>query len=281
LRSASIPSPDLPHIPQAETIWSSDRLGAAYVTVIVPLYNYAAHIVEALDSVAAQTLQAIDLVVIDDCSTDDGPALARQWLERHGARFNRALLLRNRENSGLGLTRNAGFDAAETPFVLPLDADNRLLPKCAESCLRSIKESGAAFAYPQIQKFGELTEVIGDVPYDPVRFIGGNFIDAMALVAKPAWASVGGYDHVRFGWEDYDFWCRLVEHGFWGQPVPEILAEYRVHAQSMLRTVTEAAENKRRLLEDMERRHPWLRVAAVTAIGERRAMPSDTRRPEA
>ena len=50
-------------------------------------------------------------------------------------------------------------------------------------------------------------------------------IDAMALIAKWAWAAVGGYAHIPYGWEDYDFWCRCVEHGLWGQQIPEILAD--------------------------------------------------------
>ncbi|OYX34661.1 MAG: hypothetical protein B7Y99_05015, partial [Caulobacterales bacterium 32-69-10] len=83
----------------------------------------------------------------------------------------------------------------------------------------------------------------------------------MALVRRSAWAAVGGYDHIRFGWEDYDFWCKLVEQGMFGEQVAEVLAEYRVHNDSMLRSQTDVNANKRRLLADIHRRHPWLRVA--------------------
>jgi glycosyltransferase involved in cell wall biosynthesis len=50
-------------------------------------------------------------------------------------------------NSGLGTTRNTGIEAADTPFVLQLDTDNRLLPDCVAVCLSAICETGAAFAY--------------------------------------------------------------------------------------------------------------------------------------
>ena len=43
----------------------------------------------------------------------------------------------------------------------------------------------------------------------------------MALICKWAWAGVGGYTHIQYGWEDYDFWCRCVEFGFWGRQAPE------------------------------------------------------------
>ena len=82
----------------------------------------------------------------------------------------------------------------------------------------------------------------------------------MALIAKWAWAAVGGYTHIPYGWEDYDFWCRCVEHGFWGQQVPEILAEYRLHSTSMLHTQTDVPENKVHVIEQLKARHRWLSI---------------------
>jgi glycosyltransferase involved in cell wall biosynthesis len=231
--------------------------------VIVPLHNYGHYLPEALDSVRAQTLPALDLVVVDDASTDDSLAVARAWMERHAGRFNRALLLRNQANAGLALTRNVGFAAAETPFVLQLDADNKLLADCAEHLLAAIRSSGAAFAYPTLQQFGDGTETLSDRAYDPIRLAGGNYIDATALVRLSAWAAIGGYEHMAYGWEDYDAWCRFAERGLYGHHVPEVLALYRVHGRSMLRTVTDVAENRRRLMAAIRLRHPWVFEGAV------------------
>ncbi len=249
----------VPVVPDGETLFLSDALGGAEVCVIVPLYNYAHHIEEALESVRQQTLAALDLVVVDDCSTDDGLAVVLAWAERHQARFNRVEVRQNAKNMGLGLTRNAGFAAAETPFVLPLDADNRLRPRACERLLAEAKSSGAAFVYPVIREFGESTGRLGTLPYAPARLIGVPYIDAMALVRVAAWAGAGGYCATRLGWEDYDFWCRLAERGMHGSRVAgEPLAEYRVHAASMLRSVTETPKAKPRVLAEMARRHPWL-----------------------
>jgi glycosyltransferase involved in cell wall biosynthesis len=190
---------------------------------------------------------------------------ATDWISRNGARFNRVVVLQNLVNSGLGLTRNAGFAAAETPYVIPLDADNRLLPKCLGTCLAAIQAHGAAFAYPSIHQFGDIQQVVGAEAYWPARRGGGNFIDAKALVAKSAWAAAGGYDHVRFGWEDYDFWCRLAALGMWGTPIADILCEYRVHAASMLRRSTDIEANKLELAKDLERRHHWVNVSQALA----------------
>jgi glycosyltransferase involved in cell wall biosynthesis len=271
---------NLPHIPSHETVHRRDCLGDADATVVIPVFNYQQFLPEALESVARQTEEMLDLVVIDDRSTDDSLSIAVSWVVQNAARFNRVLVLRNLVNSGLGLTRNVGFAAAETPWVLPLDADNRLRPNCIATCLRTAKACGAAYCYPVIQQFGLTTELMNTEDYQPARLTAGNFIDAMALVAKSAWAAVGGYHHVQFGWEDYDFWCRLAELGLWGERVDQVLADYRVHGSSMLRTTTEIERNKRRLIDDMQQRHQWLHVKSVLAInpGEQRRHLTDTRR---
>jgi hypothetical protein len=248
--------PGLPVIPASETLLAVDQQATADVTIVVPLHNYAATIVEALESVQAQSLKPLDLVVVDDASTDASLQTARDWMEKNADRFGRLVLLRNTENAGLAYTRNAGFAAAETPFVLPLDADNRLLPECAEKCLEAIQRTNAAFVYPALKQFGDGDAVFSDRPYDPARFAAANYIDATALVRLAAWTAVGGYHNVRYGWEDYDFWCRFAEQGLFGTHVPEILGLYRVHSGSMLRSVANA--HKRLLIEDMRQRHPWV-----------------------
>ena len=248
-----------PQVPRGEVVFEADTLVDADVTVIVPLYNYAHHVIEALDSVRTQTLAALELIVIDDASTDDSLAVALDWVRRHAARFTRVAVLRNTANAGLGLTRNAGFAAAETPYVLPLDADNRLHPACCEALLAAANTSGAAFVYPVIQEFGEARGLMGSLPYAPARLVGVPYIDAMALVSVAAWACVGGYWDGRHGWEDYEFWCRMAEYGLNGQQVPGApLADYRVHRGSMLQSVTEARHIKPLVMAEMARRHPWL-----------------------
>ncbi len=266
LRRAPAKNLRLPKINRADIVLSEDRMGEAAVTIIVPLHNYADYVVEALESAAAQTLQTLDLIVIDDASTDDSLAMATEWCEAHRTRFNRLLVLRHPQNTGLAGARNSGFAAAETPFVLPLDADNRLRPTCCEILLTALAKSEAAFAYPAIKQFGNGDEVFGTEPFSALRLLQGNYIDAMALVAKWAWAGAGGFENIQHGWEDFDFWARLVELGQFGLSVPEILADYRVHNASMLHTQTEIADNKRTLIADLTTRHPWLDIGRLAEV---------------
>lgn len=248
-------------LPEYDVLFQSSRNGISRISVIVPVFNYRDYLEEALDSLLQQTLHNIDVIVVDDRSTDDSAEVAHRWLQRHASRFRMVALLQNHRNSKLGRTRNAGVHFSDTELYMPLDADNALLPDCLELCQRRLDETGAAFAYPTISLFGEQHAQIGVYEYDPARFQCINYIDAMALVRKACWLAVGGYSPLEpVGWEDYEFWCKLLEEGLFGVRVPETAARYRSHAASMLRTVTDLSDVKPRVIEEMNRRHPWLQL---------------------
>lgn len=258
---SSRPIPPVPLVDRC-IVSEYDKGRPSQATVIISLFNYESYIEEALESVRAQTMAELDLVIVDDCSTDDSFVKARIWLDRHHDRFNRAVLAQHATNQGLGASRNTAFDIADTLYVMALDADNRLLPRCCAQCFVTIEREGAAFAYPLIQQFGDEKGVMGRMPFLPANLIPGNYIDAMAMISKEAWAAVGGYGTTRMGWQDYDLWCRFVTRGLHGVQVQEILAEYRVHNGSMLRTSTDKAKNKLALSDKMEVDHPWLSLIA-------------------
>jgi glycosyltransferase involved in cell wall biosynthesis len=249
----------LPQVPRTRILRRQGGTRLAHVAVVVPLFNYADLVTEALASVAGQSLDSLELVVVDDCSTDTSLAVADAWLARHGGRFAATTLLQTVGNQGLALARNAGFAAAEAPFIFPLDADNTLEPRCLWLLLEKLFTSSAAAAHPTLQHFGGSFKCKPAQPWSPERLRRGNYIDAMALVRKSAWAAVGGYTKGDFtGWEDYDLWCRFVEHGFWSEAVPEAVAGYRVHRGSMLKRTTEPAMD--RVVAAIRREHPWLTV---------------------
>ena len=80
----------------------------------------------------------------------------------------------------------------------------------------------------------------------------------MALVSRRAWRAVGGYTHLEGGWEDYDFWCKLVADGWHGVQCPQLLALYRSHTDAM--TFCDTARCQRALSRTLQKRHPWLRL---------------------
>jgi glycosyltransferase involved in cell wall biosynthesis len=229
---------------------------APHASVIVSLYNYGHYVTECLESVRAQTLEDLDLIVVDDCSTDGGGDEVVRWLETAGERFNRYRLLRHAQNEGLASARNAAFAHARTEFVFVLDADNVLYPRCVQQLVTALRLSQADFAYCYVEKFGEAVGLHNVRAWDPARLHSGNAIDAMVLLRRSVWEAVGGYsrDMPSAGWEDFDLWFRIARNGGWGVQVPEILARYRVHGQSMLANITNP--NADRLWEYLRSTYP-------------------------
>jgi glycosyltransferase involved in cell wall biosynthesis len=231
----------------------------ALVSVAVSLFNYARFLPDCLASVAAQRHRELELIVVDDASAeDDSLAVAREWLASHAERFVRVLLLRHLRNQGLAQARNTAFGHARAERVFVLDADNMLYPRAIARLHAVLRAEPFDAAYTQLEFFGAKRQLgVADV-FERAQFQRGNYVDAMALVCKRAWREVGGYTHLEGGWEDYDFWCKFLEHGLTAAYVPEILCRYRVHDGSMLHT--EHRHRSEDLAVQMTLRHPWLEI---------------------
>jgi hypothetical protein len=231
---------------------------APRVSVIVPAYNQSELLAHALDSVAASEYPDLELVVVDDCSTDLTGDVAERWMRAHPELP--ALLLRHPVNRGLPATRNTAIGRSTGELVLPLDSDNELFPTCLSRLTEALdRDPAAAFAYGILQGIGDdgPERVMGYYGWEPERLAHDNYIDALALIRREALEQVGGYcdEAAIHGWEDYDLWCTFAERGLHGAHVREFVARYRIGSASMIQlTGISIGEAKARLTE----RHPRL-----------------------
>ena len=248
--------------PSHRCLWQhQSRVPAA--AVCVSLFNYQHRIERALESVRLQTLVPLELIVVDDASSDGGAAFVQAWLERHGQRFARAVLLQHTSNGGLAAARNTAFSAAEAPWCFVLDADNQLLAEAVAQCLAvaHCAPATASVVHPLVALHYEQPDpypraLLSQQSWQRESFRRGNYVDAMALVRRSAWQQVGGYTHIPGGWEDFDLWCSLMDAGFHGVMCPKRLAVYTVHGSSMAATSTRCLE--RSISRLLQHRHPWL-----------------------
>lgn len=230
------------------------------VSVIIPLYNYAHHIIETLESVKSQTFKDIQVVVIDDCSTDESLSVTKTWMEDNSLHLQ-SFLIQNRTNSRLSITRNTGISFAKSEYCFMLDADNIIFPRCIEKHVSALDNRlDAVAAYSLIEVFEGSVDVIGTGVFIEDGLRHGNFIDAMAMFRRSALIELDGYENMRHGWEDYDLWLRIMESNNIAIHIPDILSRYRQHNTSMLRTETNISKNIKDLHEYMKKRHPWLEL---------------------
>lgn len=231
------------------------------VSIIIPLYNYAHHVVETLDSVLAQSTDDISLIVVDDCSTDNSVDTVRQWMQRAGRSRMGMMLVSNRANAKLSISRNTGIALSRSDYCFMLDADNILFPRCIEKHVEALSaRPDADAAYSLLEVFEGQADVIGAGVFTRDGLRHGNFIDAMALFRRSMLLAMGGYENIRYGWEDYDLWLRMVDEDRIALHIPEILARYRQHNNSMLRTETNVNKNIQFLHDFMKKRHEWLEL---------------------
>jgi glycosyltransferase involved in cell wall biosynthesis len=225
------------------------------VSICVTNFNYANYLPECLNSLAAQTHKNLDLLIVDDCSTnDDSVGVATAWLEANAARFYRATLLVHVRNQGPSEARNTAFRNALSNFVFVIDADNEAYPRAIARLHAAALAGPFDAAYSQLELFGDRKAIGSADIWDPEEVRGNNYVDVMGIVRRSAWEQVGGYSHIDEGWEDYDFWLKFVDAGLTPGYVPEILCRYRVHGRS--RTATEAYIAHEQLKLVMAFRHP-------------------------
>lgn len=215
------------------------------ISVIALCYNHARFVVECLESIAGQTLQGFQLIVTDDASRDESPALIRDWIRR---RQPDALFIEHKTNRGICATLNEALARVTGQYVAMVATDDRWRPDKLRQHLERMSTLGPTVAvlYSDAQLIDEAGAALEETflsRHRPGRtapsgqifsdLADGNFIPAMAtLIRVEALEVVGGYDEA-LTYEDYDMWLRLAAAGFEFQHLPSLVADYRIVASSM------------------------------------------------
>lgn len=199
------------------------------VSIVIPCYNYGKYITEAIASVQNSTYPNIEIIVINDGSTDE---YTLQVL----ASLPDEVKVIHQQNMGLPETRNNGFREAKGKYVLPLDADDLIAPSFLEIGVHLLERCPQyAFVYSEVQLFGNENHIWYTGEYNLYELLLHNIIPATALLRRAAWERVGGYDvQMRRGYEDWELWIRLGLNGFYGKKIKKTLFFYRKHGPSML-----------------------------------------------
>jgi glycosyltransferase involved in cell wall biosynthesis len=206
----------------------------APITVVIPTYNHARYLGEAIDSVLAQTATPAEIIVVDDGSTDRPEEVVALYP---------SVRLIPQDNRGLAAARNTGWRAGSSPFVAFLDADDRLRPNALEVGLAQLeRHPSAAFNYAAYANVYWPSGRIGPVPFRPVpedafaAFLRVNPIGmhGAVLYRRECLESVGGFAEELAASEDYELYLRLATR-FPVTCCPEVVADYRQHHSNMSR----------------------------------------------
>jgi glycosyltransferase involved in cell wall biosynthesis len=227
-----------------ESASSQPAANADGVSIVIPAYNYAHYLPVAVDSALAQTHAPVEVMVIDDGSSDNTPEVMAAYGDR--------VVYIRQENRGLSGTRNRGLHEARYDRIVFLDADDVLLPTMVERCLATMREAGedgvlvACLSQyvdengTPLRKSPPRTTEICELGARSFAF-KNRFQPSAALVCRGPMLAAGGFDESLTSSEDRDAWLRVARHG--KVLLPEPLLQYRIHTTSMSRNATRMCRN--------------------------------------
>ncbi len=198
------------------------------LSVVMPCFESAPWLREALGSLAQQTRLPDEVVIADDGSSGAPTLALLDRLAREGCSGLRELRVLREKHRGPGATRNAAVRACTGELILPLDADDALQPRALEKLEAALQaEPGAAFAFPHVTHFGSLRAEAVAPRFNPYLQLEDNKLVVTALLRREVFTEHGAWYSEEDGYEDWSFWLSVAERGLTGVAVEEALFRYR------------------------------------------------------
>lgn len=202
-----------------------------YVSVIITCYNHEKYIEQCLRSVFTQSHKNIELLVINDGSTDRSDDIIKKVLNDSPFKNTKYIF---QENKGACISRNIGLDWISGDFVLMVDSDNYLPNNYLEASLNELESSQKDIAYCSLRD-AETNEIINEAPdFSLQRLITANFIDTCSMIRVSA-VGQHRFDEKlnRLFMQDYDFFLSLIHSGAKAIKVPGLYLNYRILENSI------------------------------------------------
>jgi glycosyltransferase involved in cell wall biosynthesis len=198
-------------------------------SVIIPCYNPGNHLQEAVESALASRYPSVEIVIVDDGSTEEETLrLLREYATHPQIQVHYHM------HQGPSAARNEAIRRSAGKYILPLDADDKIHPVFIAKAVDALERNEqAGLVSCGVEYFGDRT---GRCPLPPYRFpsilLRNSFV-CSCVFRRADWAAVGGYKtNLRHGGEDWDFWISLIELGREVVQLDDILFYYRQHGPS-------------------------------------------------
>lgn len=204
--------------------------GSPCISVVLPTYNQAEYLPQALDGILNQTCRDYELIVVNDGSTDDTPRILDEY--QQGYDFT----VIHQENQKLPRALNTGFRMARGQYLTWTSSDNVMLPHMLEmlaDALDCYPQVGLVYAdWEVIDEHGQVIGVVQTLDFDRYLLMRVNYINACFLYRRACQDAVGLYDPEYIYAEDWEYWLR-ISSSFEMMRVPQVLYQYRIHDSSL------------------------------------------------
>jgi len=205
------------------------------ISVIVPCYNYGKYLHETLESILSQSVAPLEVIVVSDGAIDNSVEVAKRF----------PVKIIEKENGGLSSARNAGIKVAEGKFIMSVDSDDILRPDCLKEHIKLADEKSIVTC--GLMAFGSENYTARPQKATIDILLKTNVIYSNTLFPKKAWEDAGGFDEseiMRLGWEDREFWLRVIGAGYESKIGDYVGLLWRRHPQTMSDTTANPNHEK-------------------------------------
>ncbi len=203
------------------------------VSVIIPCYNLGDYIQETINSVLSQSYKNFELIIVNDGSTDKK---TNKFLREY---THSKVTIYNTNNQGLARARNYGIKCSHGEFVCCIDADDKYHPDFLKKTIAAFeknKDNNIGIVSTNMAVFENTIASVKLNSYSPANMAVSNQLHVASLYKKECWTNVGGYSTNLSGYQDWDFWIKIISHGYIWTIIPEELFFYRDRKNSMVKT---------------------------------------------
>lgn len=221
------------------------------VSVLMPAYNQAEYISEAIDSLQRQTYKNWEVAIVDDGSPDNVAEIVAEYVAS-----DPRIKFYHTDNQGVSAARNFAASKTSGELIIPLDADDTFHPEYIARCVEAFQNtSDLKVVYCRWKMFG-VTKKTPSVAYaNYENLLINNSIFCSAMYRREDFERIGGYDiQIPFGFEDWEFWISLLDKDSKVLQIDQPLFNYRIKKKSRSSDVN-AENNRLETLEYIYRKH--------------------------
>lgn len=236
------------------------------ISVIMPCYNQAQYMPDALQCLLDQEYPHWECIMVNDGSPDNTEDVALQWVKKD-SRFKYF----KKENSGVCHTRNYAVKQAVGEYIVPLDGDDKLGPHYFSEAIQTFtKDPDVRLIYSDTILFGDRNKEIVNPPFEFEEMLTGNLIHNSAIFRKDDFTESGGYNpNMVYGIEDWDFYLSLLKPEYKVVKLDAFHYHYRIKAVSRSAGINTHEEKNNAMLLQMFKNHIPLFLEYFNPIRDR------------
>ncbi len=212
------------------------------VSIIIPCYNQGQYVAEAINSALSQTYSDIEIVCINDGSTDNTHKIIKSFADK----YKNILYINSEKNNGVIYSRNTAINACHGEYILPLDADDKIESAYVEKAVKILDTNpNIGIVYCKARIFGKKNRNWKLKKFNKSDILYENCIFNTALFRKSDFLKVGMYkNYMMNGMEDFDLWLSFIEQGLDVYQIDEVLFYYRKYDQETRTQIFQKNQNE-------------------------------------